>query len=549
MNKNRSGAFYKASLEMLENAKKAIKEKYKKYENTEDEMNYMLDSVAKAENEVVVDAKRNGVTKNDVCNAQYRKPNGYEVEKYKRHLEKRGITDEEVHDKKFDNKAKKNGIVEGKNHGEKNYEIRLDIEPMDDISGNDTMLLPSVEPILTNRFCCELSFGDTVIESYLIQSFSDSVVGNSVILTFYLDEKNVGLSDKIEKVYREQSGGKLSFQILSPDGITIKKTDYEIANIVLYDTPTYTYEKSKPAIHQLILNYIGKCVLENGDWTDITLSNTNEQDNDYPMREEKPVCSEKSILKDSTNEENSPIRNVKKRLDEHILDILLSGGKPWAEKKYEEIFTDIEDKTHPSVIVCSRQCGMTTHLIAYYLAKISKEKNYYIWFVTPNLNGIENIFYNIINDELRETGCFKFAYNSNENSIEAFNTNSKIIFMSTSQNIENVIIGKRCPNEIVYNDMAFIPSNELNPFLDAVINRVNVNQFPIKEVCVSTPSKKGSVFNFIALISNHTIKLPWSDIDNNKLKGIIVNYSFEDFQRQFACHIPDEDDNWLEITN
>lgn len=96
---DKNKAFYKASIEMMEQASESVKKKYSKYEGTEDEMEHIVGLIENGK-ELNISAARNaGYTEDDVRNAEYTKPNGLEIEKYKHHLEKIGLTDDEVHNR------------------------------------------------------------------------------------------------------------------------------------------------------------------------------------------------------------------------------------------------------------------------------------------------------------------------------------------------------------------------------------------------------------------------------------------------------------------
>ena len=94
-------AFMKASIEMLEDAKERVVDKYSQYEGTEDIMNKIVGDIQDA-NEINKMAARNaGYSESDIENAEYTKVNGLEVEKYQRYLERTGMTDAQVHNKAY----------------------------------------------------------------------------------------------------------------------------------------------------------------------------------------------------------------------------------------------------------------------------------------------------------------------------------------------------------------------------------------------------------------------------------------------------------------
>ncbi len=139
-------AFMRASIEMMEDAQNRVKDKYAKYENSEDKMNEILDEIGAAKDLNVQQAKNAGFTKDDIENAEYTKVSGLEVERYQRHLDKIGMTDEQIHEKAYGNvetqgavassttkeKEKKKGmhLFSKKNKEEKKDEVVTDINPM-----------------------------------------------------------------------------------------------------------------------------------------------------------------------------------------------------------------------------------------------------------------------------------------------------------------------------------------------------------------------------------------------------------------------------------
>lgn len=96
-------AFMRASIEMLEDAEQRVKDKYSRYENSEDKMNEIVEDIKWANEQNKTQAQNAGYTNEDIRNAEYTKVNGLEVEKYQRHLEKIGMTDEQMHEKAYGN--------------------------------------------------------------------------------------------------------------------------------------------------------------------------------------------------------------------------------------------------------------------------------------------------------------------------------------------------------------------------------------------------------------------------------------------------------------
>ena len=96
-------AFMRASIEMLEDAEQRVKDKYSRYENSEDKMNEIIEDIKWANEQNKTQAQNAGYTNEDIRNAEYTKVNGLEVEKYQRHLKKIGMTDEQMHEKAYGN--------------------------------------------------------------------------------------------------------------------------------------------------------------------------------------------------------------------------------------------------------------------------------------------------------------------------------------------------------------------------------------------------------------------------------------------------------------
>lgn len=94
-------AFMRASVEMMEQAKQAVEEKYSKYEGIDNTMNDIVEMIDTAKDINLTAARNAGYTEEDLKNTEYNKPNGLEVEKYRRYLEKRGLSDEDMHNRAY----------------------------------------------------------------------------------------------------------------------------------------------------------------------------------------------------------------------------------------------------------------------------------------------------------------------------------------------------------------------------------------------------------------------------------------------------------------
>ena len=185
---------------------------------------------------------------------------------------------------------------------------------------------------------------------------------------------------------------------------------------------------------------------------------------------------------------------------------ILPNGKQFVKvDKFDEVDRDIEQNGRPTVVVCSRQCGMTTHMIAWSLALISTAIDCEIWYVTDSKDSIYGIIKNIPERIMKLT----FLKLSNGWEIlENTETKSKIRFVSINKNLNNFFRDKSLPDYVIYDNMAFYNTSKLNEFLE-LMDMKSINNHKTKEVCCSTPSKGGSIFNFIALTSPNVIRIPW----------------------------------------
>lgn len=332
---NNEKAFFKASVELLEDAKNRVKKKYSQYDNTEDTMKCVLKQINNAENEIKVHAEEFGCSDADIENAKYKEPNGLEVEKYNRYLKKKN----------------------------KKVETTFD-------------------------------FGDfnTALEWYM---------------------------------------------------------------------------------HHMIPNY-------------------------------------KQYLKIG---------------------------------KFDDVDRDIEQNERPTIVVCSRQCGMTTHMIAWSLALISTAIDCEIWYVTHSKAMIYEMIKNIPEHIMK----LKFLKLSNGwEMLENTETKSKIRFVSIKKSLNTFFSNKTLPDYVIYDNMAFYPTSKMNEFIN-LMDVKRANNHKTKEICCSTPSKGGSIFNFIALTAQNPIYIPWYEVGKNigdygnewaeKMKEILGEDNFNvEFNCQIGCN-------------
>lgn len=561
MRKNKNNAYMKASVEMLEQAEDAIKSKYSQYDDTEDTMEFVLDEVKKGKDVLIKDAKKKGITEQDIKDAEYSKPNGLEVERYKRHLKRRGVTDEQVHDKKKygleeDNECGGVPFSLGKaepvdlkyscekpycNHWckcenkryEPNDELFEDEKSPEydkwfkdeteqyDLKSDCLLNSENFNPILNNRFLCKLSFGDTVIEPYLVRSFHDDVFIKNIQLELFLDSEHIELEERLEEIYSFGRRGGLKFCILSPSGETIKNTEYSIKKIVSLCEPFYRYDDDGHVVYNLVLEYdikLGNKESRDFEKTfnvnpiDLIEINRKIENNDYENSDlserirkinSKYQETSDSITPSEPSFEFGDFATALEYFEHHLV-----GDRQYVHNsKYDEVEKDIENNKRSTIVICSRQCGMTTHMLAHSLAKIATTPFYKIWYVTPYKQDINHILSTCVSNEVRNMKDFEF--NRYDGTIKCKSRRSEIRFVSSSQRAETIFIGQTLPNEVIYDNMAFMKPEGLNEFINMLDQLEKVTGNYVKEICVSTPSEQGSIFNFLALIAEKPIEIPW----------------------------------------
>lgn len=97
--RNKQIAIIKAQNEMLENAKRQVEEKFADDEDSIDKVTGLIDG-AIAEN-IASGMEYLKASPSEIESAEYRQPSRYWVDKYERHLQSRGMTDEEMRRKDF----------------------------------------------------------------------------------------------------------------------------------------------------------------------------------------------------------------------------------------------------------------------------------------------------------------------------------------------------------------------------------------------------------------------------------------------------------------
>ena len=219
--------------------------------------------------------------------------------------------------------------------------------------------------------------------------------------------------------------------------------------------------------------------------------------------------------------------------------------------KYDEIDNDIINYKRPTIVVASRQCGMTTHMIAWCLAYISSSLESEIWYVTNS----KDVIFDIVKKIKSNIGDMPtLEYSNGWAIITNTQTNSKIRFVSINQNMENFFCGKNIPEYIVYDNMALYNNEKLFKFITILDEKQTYNQKKTKEICVSTPSKGGSLFNFLALTAPNVIKIPWYEgiqkisdkYDNSWAQQMKSAIGEENFNIECNCQIGSDEKECLE---
>jgi hypothetical protein len=111
-----------------------------------------------------------------------------------------------------------------------------------------------------------------------------------------------------------------------------------------------------------------------------------------------------------------------------------------------------------------------------------------------------------IPEEIRNLSFLNF---DNAHFIKNKQTNSEINFVTINRNIPDFFRSKKeLPDYVLYDNMACYNTSKLNEFMLCMDGKRKPNH-QVKEICVSTPSKGGSIFNFIALTAPNLICIQW----------------------------------------
>lgn len=193
---------------------------------------------------------------------------------------------------------------------------------------------------------------------------------------------------------------------------------------------------------------------------------------------------------------------------------LLVGEKYEDSVKYDEIIEDFLNDKKPSIVVKSRVTGCTSLLVSYLIELMDCGEN--IWYFCNYVNGCKHAMEKIARI-VSQYHSFSPIVTFSNLSVKSVISNGTITFISTNSKFDEKLVGREAPDVVVYDEMAFFKSESVNNLLN-FISIIGGARKKIKEICVSTLSPKGSVFNFIAEIFNH-IKINWTDFPNRFGKG------------------------------
>lgn len=459
------------------------------------------------------------------------------------------------------------------------------------------------EPLRLNRFVCEITLDGVEIDKRVIRGFREDRSSDTLFVDI-VSYENTDYEWLIDKAYNEKIGGKLTVKWLSPSLDVVKAAKYELLWVSKIFYPQYEYGVNDVVSAKVGFKYADKhveyfrrgnknskpisendkaflkaskelledakkrveekySIYENAEGTKkrvIDQLNMAERENDEFAKQ--VGCSDADIENAKYKEPNEfevekYNRYLKKKYEkvETTFDFgdfntalewykyhIIPKGKQYVRvDKFDEVDRDIEENERPTIVVCSRQCGMTTHMLVWSLAKISTIMDSEIWYVTNGKQGIYSIF-DKIPEEIRKLSFLRI-FNGIE-TIKNTETDSKIVFVNINKNMPNFFCGKRQPDYVIYDDMAFYDTKKINEFLN-LMDGIRRQKHRTKEICVSTPSKEGSVFNFIALTFKDTIKMPWYEVnigdkDNtwvNKMKQILGEDNFNvELNCQIGCN-------------
>lgn len=423
------------------------------------------------------------------------------------------------------------------------------------------------EALRLNRFVCEITLDSVQIDSRVVRGFWEERNSDTLYVNIASYE-NTDYEWLIDKAYNEKIGGKLTVKWLSPSLEVVKIAKYELLWVSGIFYPEYKYGVDGVASTKVGFKYADKHVeyFRRGKNDSATISENDKaflkaskgmledakrcvEDKyaDYKNAEgTKNFIIEQINMAEMENDEfakqvgcsDTDIENAKykepnelevekynrylKKKNEKVKTtfdfgdfntalewykhhIIPYGMRYFSVDIFSEVDMDIEEKTRPTVVVCSRRCGMTTHMVAWSLAKISTAMDCEVWYVANCKEEIFSILNNIP-EEIKKLHFLKM--NLCQSTIKNIQTNSKLRFVSINTNIPDFFCGKELPDYVIYDNMAFYSPSKLNEFMLYMELKQGTHN-TTKEICVSTPSKNGSIFNFIALTALNAIYIPW----------------------------------------
>lgn len=423
------------------------------------------------------------------------------------------------------------------------------------------------EPLRLNRFVCEITLDGVEIDSRVVRGFRENVL-ESLIYVDIASYENTDYEWLIDKAYNEKFGGKLNIKWLSPSLEVVKVAKYKLLSVSEIFYPQYEYGLNGVVSTKVGFKYADKYVYYfrsgKNDSTPISendkafLKASKEMLEDAKKRVEEKYADYKNAegvknrvidqinMAERENDEfakqvgcsDADIENAKykepnglyvgrynryleKKCEkvETTFDFgdfstalewykhhMIPNEKQYLKvDKFDDVDRDVEQNERPTVVVCSKQCGMTTHMVAWSLAKISTAMGCNVWYVTSHKCEIFEILEHIP-EEIRN--LYFLNFDSTHFIIKNAQTNSKISFISINRDIPNLFSGNDLPDYVIYDSMSFYNASKLNEFMACMEAKRKPVQH-IKEICVSTPSKDGSIFNFIALTAPNVIRIPW----------------------------------------
>lgn len=462
------------------------------------------------------------------------------------------------------------------------------------------------EPLALNRFVCEITLDGVEIDSRVVRGFREDWCSHMLYIDIASYE-NTDYEWLIDKAYNEKIGGKLTVKWLSPSLEVVKVAKYELLWVSEIFYPKYKYgvngvvstkvgfkyadkhieyfrssDKSNKPISEndkaffkaskemlmdakrrveekyadcknaegtkkRVINQLNMAERENDEFAkQVGCSDADIENAKYKEPNELEVEKYNRYLKKKNEkvETTFDFGDFSTALEWYKHHIIPDSKQYFSVDKFDEVDRDIEESLHPTVVVCSRQCGITTHMVAWSLARISTAMDCDVWYVAPNKNIIFNTLRHIP-EEIRKL-CFLYFYKTHF-IIKNIQTNSEIRFVTIDRNIPDFFHNKELPDYVIYDDMVLYDTLKLNDFMNFMDSKRKPNH-PVKEICVSTPSKGGSIFNFIALTAPNVICIPWCEVrksrgcDENKawvkeMKGLLGEDNFNvELNCQIGCN-------------